>query len=260
MFNPISSSRCRSAAMLLAVLSLLTIVSDAAAQQRSFEFRVSSSEMFLHDGDNEALMHIEAWDSPMMRAIKRSRPFIELRNTSTNGAELTEFRMTIGDELYSFGNSFLGDYAVLGTTTPNVNVSSVTALDGGNELLIQFGDGGLDPNEVVRFQVDIDGDLPTQFIHPDYRTVFFDLNDDDDSDNSRLTVTFDSGIPLEGVQPDLPTGSPWINQNLRPYAVMEKIESSGFEEIPVIPEPGTIALTLLALCGACAIGMRRRLG
>lgn len=268
MFNQLKKY-CRPAvtapAVLLAVVSAFCLSQDAHAQTASFEFNISSSELFLSDGANYNLMHIEAWDSPLMRAIKRSRPFVEVRNTSTSGVQLTQFSMTIGDEDYSFGDSFLGDFAVLGDTTPNVNLTDVSGPDGGNELLIQFGDGGLDPGEVVRFQIDIDGDLPDQFIHPDYRTVLFDMGDDDNSDNSILTASFITGsgqmLEVQGVQPDTEEVSPYVNGNLRPYAVMEPIDGSGFEElVPIVPEPGAVALALLALCGACAAGMRTRLG
>ncbi|MEM6328957.1 MAG: PEP-CTERM sorting domain-containing protein [Planctomycetota bacterium] len=256
--------------MSLCAAAVAAIAGNASAQTGSFSFAVSPSEPVLVAPDDPVVQHIESWDSPLMRIIKRSRPFIEIVNTSDEGVQLTEFRMTIGDADFNFSDDFFGAFTVLGDSTPGVDISSTTEM-GGDELVISFGGGGLAPGEVVRFQVDIDGDpgVPGMFIHPDYRTVFFDIYGDDNSDNSVLTANFiatldgDQELQATGVQPDLdkPVGSAFIAPAIRPYSVMEMVEVTGFEDTTVvIPEPSAVLLLLMASAGFGAAFMRRRLG
>ena len=116
-------------------------------------------------------------------------------------------------------------------------------------MIVRLGNGGLAPGEVVRFQFDIDPDPGVQsFVHPDYRTVLFDLNGNDDSDNSIASVVF-AGAGEEGedvvknrVFPDFPQDGPiFVNEIIRPYSVMENVEYFG---VPV-PEPTSLAMLVL---------------
>lgn len=256
------------AAPLVAITMVLSLAAsgDVSGQSAGFDFRISPSEMVLAAPDpyDAELQHYEMWDSPIGRIIKNSRPFLEIRNTSTagSGIQLNEFRITIGDEDFNFSDDIFGAFTQVGTTTPLVSFTSATE-DDDNELVITFGDGGLAPNEVVRFQIDLDSDDPLATKNPDYRMVFFDLFENDNSDNSRLTANFtdsnDDPVTLTGFlrdgDPDSLTN--YVNGAVRPYSDMERVQVTGFE---LIPEPSSVLLGLIAMAGGAAAMMRRRLG
>lgn len=238
------------AGMTLALALLCTLTAGAMAQVgtvASFSLNLSSSEQILANPNDPTVMHFQSWDSPLTRIIERNMPFLELTNSATSTVNLTEFRFTIGDTNYNFGNGFLGDYAVLGTTTPGIDFNAVS---GGDELVMQFNNGGLAPGETVRFQVDIDADPGFMtFAHPDYRTVFFDIIGQsasvaDDSDNSLATALFLlSDDSIRGVSQrlqDISAGSDnvFVNGNIRPYSIMEMVEFEPVGEPDPDPEPG----------------------
>ncbi|MEM8864452.1 MAG: PEP-CTERM sorting domain-containing protein [Planctomycetota bacterium] len=245
------------------VIPVLSLVSQAEAQN-GFSTAISSNEAILEAPNDMMVQKIVSWDSPLMRVVARSRPFIEVKNTSAN-ERLTTFSMTIGDTDFNFSDAFFGEFAVLGTTSsPGVGIESATVTDNGDVLNITFANGGLAPQELARFQFDIDPDpgIHGMFIHPDYRTVLFDLFDDDDSDNSVLTATYSAGPVVSSAFPDQPTpaGPIFVNGVLRPYSVEEPIDRFGQDPVEVIPEPSSVLLFLTALSGFAAAAMRRRLG
>ncbi len=246
----------------------------AGAQNATFDFNISASEAVLAEPNNPLIQHYEAWDSPLGRILKNSRPFIEVRNTSAMGSNvrLNEFRITVGDMDYQFSDAVLGAFAKLGMTTPNASISSTTTANG-DELVVSFGNGGLAPDEFVRFQIDLDGDPGLGLTaHPDYRMVMFDLFENDNSDNSRLTANFTNTmtgaqLTATGVQQDLGLPPAALGQTIftagvvRPYSAMEGVEVNGFAPDPVIiPEPSTFVLGLIALLSGSAAAMRQRLG
>ena len=251
--------RLRLLVLTAAVLGLFVLIPSLASAQptvASFNIALSSSEQVLAFPDDPMVMHFQSWDSPLERIIERNMPFIEVGNSALSNVPIIEFRMTIGDLDFNFSDAVLGDFAVIGTTTPNVMISSTS---GGDELIVQFADGGLAPGEMARFQIDIDPDPGVDsFVYPDYRTVLFDVNGSDDSDNSLATAIFD--IPENGTTPvsiRLPDfqqeGPIYLNEHIRPYSVMEDVERFGTTE--VIPEP--TAMILLAL-GALGLSVGRR--
>src|SRR3972149_5032638 len=108
------------------------------------------------------------------------------------------------------------------------------------------------------------------FIHPDYRTVLFDMNGDnyyenagivndpDSDDNSKVSITFSMGGmpsvtagPTPFPDPNVLDGSArFINANIARYGDSDPIRSFPLSGgVSFIPEPGTAMLGLLGLLG-----------
>src|SRR5690606_10670586 len=152
---------------------------------------------------------------------------------------ITQFKMTIGDDQFQFGNALMGMYAKLGKDTPGYSLSS-TVEDGGDTLVVNILNGGLAPGETVNFQIDLDVDpayAGVFYMHPDYRTVLFDMNGDNyyqnagivndpsDDDNSQVSLTFSmSGMPSVTTTPTafpdppvLDGSARFVNANIARY-------------------------------------------
>jgi hypothetical protein len=256
---------------LCTTLFVTTPQASAALGDVGFEIKLTESEMVLeHPGDMQYKM-FAMWDSPYQRIAARSMPWIEVKNDVGSTGNLTQFSMTIGDTNYNFSNSYMGQYATMSDSTPNVSFSSVVST--GNVLTLTFANGGLAPGQIARFGIDIDPDanVPGLFPHPDFRLVLFDMNNLDgkgDSDNSIMTATFtDPNNPAmtalaETQLPDYTVTGPqsqYFNQFVRPYGVMEGIDvfTGGGGNTP-IPEPSSWALVGLGLAGVAAVRWRRR--
>ncbi len=256
--------------LLLAVAATATLGLSAPAPvlAQSYDFQLSYSEELLNAAgtDQEAMVkHYVSWDSPIARIRKRNMPFIEITNTSATATPLTQFQMTIGKPVYNFSDDVLLSYAKLGITTPDVAMTSSTP-DGGDTLVVNFANGGLQPNQTVRFQVDIDVDPghPELYAFPDYRMVFFEVNGTvaTPTDNSVLTLTF--GKPGGGTStqsqtlPDFVQNGPiYVNGGpLRDYSNMDPAEM--FELTGEIPEPGAGLLAMLSLAGFGGLRVSRR--
>jgi hypothetical protein len=123
--------------------------------------------------------------------IARSMPFIEITNTGSD--PITEFHLSIANERltcatcnisrFDFAPVQGNDFAVLGRTTPGVELTSTTNADR-DELILNLGGGGLAAGEMFRFKVnlDVDPSFAAQYAalfgasQPDFRTVLFDMN------------------------------------------------------------------------------------
>lgn len=241
--------------LVLATMALGLLTVRAAQANTSYDMSLSFSEYVLaaEGTDQQDLVeHYESWDSAIARIRKRNMPFIEVTNTSTL-APMTQFQMTIEKPQYEFEDDVLGAYARLGTTTPGV-VIAPSSPDNGSTLIVTFTEG-LQPNETIRFQVDIDVDeaYPDEYPFPDYRTVFFDVNGPNDlTDNSVVTATFavdDGETDISSTLPDFEQeGDIFLNGGpLREYTEMDGSEQ--FELGGEVPEPSTGLLALLALVG-----------
>lgn len=243
--------------------AVLGVAGSDAQATSSYDFAISYSEPMLAaygTPDEDDVAHYESWDSAIARIRKRNMPFIEITNTSTSATPLTQFTMTIAKPEYDFSDNVLLSYAKLGTTTPGVAMTS-SAANGDSLLIVDFTDG-LQPNETVRFQVDIDVDpaFPDLYPYPDYRMVFFDVNGDDDSDNSVISATFQTtngGTTTQtNVLPDYEQNPVYLNGGgLRPYTEMDPADR--FDLSGEVPEPaaGLLALLSLAAVRGC---VRRR--
>jgi hypothetical protein len=214
------------------------------------------------------------------RMNARNMPTFELMNTAAAGTpSITQIQMTIGDTRFHFTDDYLGVGAKLGTTTPGFNLTpSIT--NSGNLLTVdiakQGGTGGLAPGELVRFKIDLDVDAGQPFfVHPDYRTVLFDMNGTQvygpdpaavaGQDNSVITLKFSDGtfstplILLDEIVPQ--PQSLFFNENFRPYGLMEPVQIFEFPggSPGEIPEPSAAALACAGLFGGawCAVRSRR---
>jgi len=271
--------------LVLVVLAATAAPVLAQADSLAFSVRLSEKEKTLSDPGNGKLQNFLMWDLGADRVMARSMPYVELRNDAAINAPITEFRMTIGDTRFHFDCQMLKSCALLGKTTPGISLSSSVA-NGGNELVLSLGNGGLDPGEVVRFKIALGVDPAHSgfFAHPDFRTVLFDMNGvnvydgmqhtpsnvDGTLDNSALTVKFRNGSVTETVGPVrlddysvTSLASLYFNNNFRRYGVMEPVES--FLMIGgggVIPEPASALLLvfgLLALAWPLARARRKAL-
>lgn len=256
----------------LAAVALVAITCTTAEAQLGnigFEIKLSEKEMVLEHPNDPVVQKFAAWDPPFQRIADRNMPFIEVKNLSTSTGNLTEFRMTIGDTDFNFSDDFFGTFVKLGTSTPNVNLSATTAMNG-DELIVTFGNGGLAPGELVRFRIDLDPDPNTfgLFPHPDFRLVLFSMNGMDDSfDNSIVSALFvDPNDPANTatVSNQLPdftvTGaqSLFFNQFIRPYSQMEGVDIFALQAAEVIPEPSTVTLAVAGLLAIAAVARRQR--
>lgn len=261
--------------VLLATLIAQAISVSARAElgEVGFEVKISEKEMILeHPGDMQFKM-FAAWDAPYQRIAARSMPWIEVGNLAESTGNLTEFSITIGDTDYNFSDSYMGEYAIQSESTPDVLISSIQST--GDLLTLTFGNGGLAPGEIVRFGIDIDPDpnVDGLFPHPDFRLVLFDMNDMDGNgvednavvsaefvDPNDLSMTASASTELEDFVVTGPQ-SQYFNQFVRPYGVMEGIDTFGTMALTgpnPIPEPGAILLAGLATIGLLGVNRRRR--
>lgn len=235
-----------------------------AVSAQAVTINFSSLEQVLADPDDTNSKMSALWTGWATQLYEYNMPFIEIENDSAFAVE--RFTMTIGDENYQFSNEFLrkedtnsypfpadGSWAIGGYSTPDIEFTSSIA-DNGDQLVVDFGDGGLQPGEVVRFQVDIDRDPPGDgmMMFADYTSVFFQPSGDDTSSNSMLSFEFDGiaqpstlRLPNLGVSGNVAQ----FLQNPRPYNVMQMIDVYPGTTLDVIPEPTTAVLTLLAAAG-----------
>ena len=182
-------------------------VRGAAITGATVNWRIAAKEEALTHAHDNATMMGAMWDVPAQRRAERTMPWIEVANDPTSDANVTEFRMTIGDERFNFSNDLFANFTVISPTSDTQNFSTTTE-DMDNTLVVMFDGNGLAPGQTVRFRIDIGIDAGQTAImniwpHPDYRTVLFDMNGidaygptpmtpmpPDESDNSMATVTF----------------------------------------------------------------------
>ena len=253
---------------LAAVFAVMPLTNLQAAT-----INMSSIETALAEPDNDNAMHVALWAGFMTQVFEYNMPFIEL-SLAADDDVLNEFRMTIGDTDYNFSNEFKnhhrtnaslipvsGEYALLGHSTPGINFSS-SIPDGGDTLVLDFGPGGLQPGQTVRFQVDINADpgsVGTEMFEA-YSKVFYQANGGpDNSGNSLITLDFASDPDASVVLPNysMDTGNIVSLSNPRPYSEMQGIDLQGDLEIGEVPEPTSVALALVA--GAMGLASRRRI-
>jgi hypothetical protein len=253
--------------MMLAFTSLALAATTADAQVGNFTVRISEKQLKLEHPADMAWDKSLMWDLGFQRMNDRNMPYIEVANSATSTAPLTEFHMTIGDARFNFTNDMLGTYALLGSTTPGIQLTSSTI--GGNELVVNIGNGGLQPGQVVRFKIDLDVDAPNAngfFEHPDFRTVLFDMNginvydnsqQNSTADNARVWAVFDpaTGSNFQTMPVPLPDAAVFgaqanfFNQNLRQWGESDAV---GLFEVGgsfIIPEPGSAMLLVGMSCG-----------
>jgi hypothetical protein len=278
----------------LALILAIGLTGSARASNGSssdaFSLKISEKEG-VFQGLSEAMNHYLMWDLSFDRVMDRNMPFLELKNLSDTAID--SFHMTIGDEKFNFDCTKLGSCAKLAKSTPGFSLtSSVSAITGdaistsGDQLNVQIGNGGLQPNGVLRFKIAIGVDAAfksTIYSHPDFRTVLFDIGGRDvydlskpisldDSDNSKFTAVFGSTTAQSVFQDPVigPAGdtdrpiigaieAKYYNANFRRYGVMEPVDTFQALGGAAVPEPSSLALAAFGLLfGFFALSRFRR--
>lgn len=263
----------KSFSLITSVLALAASIVVPAAGQTTINF--SSLETVLVNPMDMNNKMTALWTGWATQVYEYNMPFIEVKNDASAPYAVETFRMSIGDTDYHFSNIFAhkedtnsypfaadGEYALTGFSTPNIDFDTFLELSGDQIVLDFSARGGLQPGEVVRFQVDIDRDVANVGkMYADYPSVFFTPNGGSDTTgNSVVTLSYvgtsqttTTTLPNYAMS-DATTG---YLTTPRPYSVMQPIDV--FPDTPIgfpeIPEPATGLLVVTALA---AVAARRR--
>ena len=253
---------------LLFVVALCFMQSDLKAAT----FNISSLEAALAAPNDPNVINYSTWSGWMTQVFEYNMPLIQIAN-GPNDDPITTFRMSIGDTRYQFSNIFqnkdrtnswnifpTGEPALLGMTTPGVNFVSYVA-DGGDTLVVDFGNGGLQPGEVVRLQVDIDMDPGSvgTMAFADYTSVFFQAGGGaDTTGNSVIEMVFANDQSASATLPNYVAPNAVSLTTPRPYDDMQMVDNLPALNVtdpgsggngnpdPIIPEPSSLLLGSLA--------------
>jgi hypothetical protein len=271
--------------MLIVIAAAAASTAKAQTDDSKWSLKISEKEAAITQPENTDLQNFLMWDLGSDRVMSRNMPVLELKNEGSE-QPITEFRMTIGDERFHFDCEILGTCARIASAPGGVTsmvipgLGDVGALQGG-ELVLTFGDGGLEIGELARFQIALGVDVGHDFFHrPDFRTVLFDMNEinvydgnlhlpngvDPSDDNSIITLKFGSGanlvlgspVPFEdfGV-----TGNSalYYNDIFRRYGVMESVDTFLILGGPggAIPEPSSLVLALVFVASSLSFTRSR---
>jgi hypothetical protein len=264
-----------------AILALLVLVGATSVAQaaNSWDLNISEKELKLvHPSD-------PAWDSwfqtdtGFQRMSERNMPVIELINNSGSTDPITQFHLTIGDERFNFGSFSGGGLLKLSKTTPGFSLTSNTLNNDGDELVVDIGNGGLLPGQLVRFKInlDIDSSFAAQYkslfgdSQPDYRTILFDMNgvnvydgntvDVSTADNGQGFVIFNGTTKsnVDVFEDETVAASQFINNKLRSSCCCGSNDPVQIFQLEgQIPEPGSVALALLGLAAGLFTRTRGR--
>jgi hypothetical protein len=274
--------RVASAAVALIMLATLAVEPSRAHAQNagSFTLKFSEKEMKLEHPTDMMWDKYLMWDLAFQRMNDRNMPYLELSNLATSTAPITEFHMTIGDTRFNFDDDVMGKFAMLGSSTPGFSITSSTAGNLGDELVINIGNGGLQPGQLVRFKIDlaVDPDFADDFFKfPDYRTVLFDMNgfnvydglqQQNPSDNARAWVVFDPALGANFATQPVPladelvsgAAADFYNNNYRRYGETDPVRTFLLNGggTGVVPEPQSMIFALLAVLGTVSCNTRPR--
>jgi hypothetical protein len=211
----------------------------------------------------------EACDNPHLRIRARNKPAVMLTNADSSPSALASFMLTINEGPYIFGmGDVVGDnFAnfIKNTiyTDPGVSITSSSVSADMKILTVNFD--GLTPGKLAIFNIDLDTTDVNGFVYPDYRMVLFGAPQDGEDPTTPATakVTYVSGpaLPevsfalacdLHGNLIDYSETPEFANENIRPYADMDKMEIATIG----VPEPSAAALVLAAVA-AFAVRFRR---
>ncbi len=251
-------------ALLPAFLLPLALACTATANpiRGDYTIKISSKEALLEFPGDPDVDLLAMWDDPLQRIAARNMPWIELTNNQDADAPITRFTMTIGDAIKAhFSDNKFGNL-IMESETDSPGVSLTASLLGGSDDTLVIEIVGLDPGKTARFRVDLAPNDPNAFARPDFRTVFFQMNGNDTSDNSDFIVRYENDqtnmeLEMTSELPDFEVDAPIYTENIvRPHYVMEPVLV--FEITDAVPEPGGMACLLAALLGP-ALTARRRL-
>jgi PEP-CTERM motif-containing protein len=277
-FNLQTVRTCGLAALAIALSALVGTPAQAQLNFGAFTLKFCEKEMkFEHPTAPDWQTYL-MMDLPFQRMIDRNTPTLELTNNSNSNSPITQFRLTIGDTRFHFANGKMGVFAELSDTTPGIDISSISPT--GDELIVNIGDGGLAPGELVRFRIDLDVDAAFQgqfFANPDYRTVLFDMNGMEvysgfeenmsSADNAKASAIFDpaSGpnftVGPVAIADQTVSGSSadFYNDNYREYKDKDPVRTFlVVGSLQTVPEPGSALLAGVGLFGALLTARRAR--
>lgn len=255
-------------AVALAALLSIPLASASAAM-----INIRSLESLLATPDHMKGNMYGLWSGDATQKYEYNMPFIELRNGAGEPA-ITAFEMTIGHADYVFSKIFdhksktnswdipaNGQYALLGKSTPGVGFTT-SAPNAGRTLRIEFAEP-LGPDEVVRFQVDIDRAAGKTSVtrYAPYTGVFFQANGGSNTaNNSVVTLEYAGNVrsgseafPNFVIDPHSLHGAIGV----RAYNIMQTPPTfpdggdDGFGVFPGIPEPSSAAMALVGIAAAC---------
>ena len=238
-----------------------TSAAAARADTVSYSMMFAENLAVLKNPTNSNLQTMAALNTQHGLMLARTSPYIELKNTS-DSSPITSLSMTIGNTADNF------DWAKMVEASPGVTFSlqSPDALYGlakSDLLVINFSH--FDPGDFVRFRVGLSPDAVGANPIVDYRTTFFTLNGTDTTNNSIVSVTYQTAngpmtasnvVPnytIDGHSPTSMTFPCHFGQDsVTPFGM----NGSG-GDVPV-PEPSSVALAALGLTGLLAWRHRRR--
>jgi hypothetical protein len=254
------SRTSRSTLAVLAAAAWLCASGGALAATLSYSITLSESQPVLDNPTNKSVAHMEAWIPQHSLMLKRTMPYVELLNTSEEG-EITQFMMTIGDESKNF------DWLKIIETSPGVTVtlqSPDMVMDQLRTDVLKLDFSGLTPGKFVRFRTLLAPDDKNLSPIVDYRTTLFQLNGAGTSNNSAITVSYDTPTgptSQTDMLPDFVNPMPTVTSlrfrthymdNVMPYTAQFSTTA------PPIPEPASVVLLGIGLASLIAWRLTKR--
>lgn len=234
----------------------------------SYQLRLAADEGLIQSPDDPLAAMMAAWQTQYDLQLARNKPFLLLINTSpVSDAELTRFTMTVGKAAYHFD---LADVvAVSSGADANIAITMPGQKAVGGEV-IELELSNFTQDAFVLFQIGLAPDADDVFPLSDFRTVLFDANGDDTSDNAVVAASFetsdgDNATTLSGPLEDFEVQGPvFVGPAFHAYETMDHVgvfthrdEGDLLVDRPV-PEPSALVELLLGLGGLIACSRRSR--
>ncbi len=162
----------------------------------NFELRISESAALVANPGNVQLSAQAANSTQHELLMARDMPYMQLMNTSPPGTDqIVRFSITVGD---LFTNVHHYDWIKVVDASPGITWAIVMP-DGDNGGVrtdaIDVLFTGFTTGKFFRFQTDIDNDVGNTDMFTDYRTVLFDMNGSNATDNAWSRCNF-SRVPV----------------------------------------------------------------
>jgi len=234
----------------------------AAGQAASYDLRFGTDLDLLKNPDDHHAQMMAAWKTPEAVEILRNVPTILLTNTSTEDCEITNFRLQL-----MYLDSVFDDIISLempdGLILPLKNNLSPV-------LDLSFADRPLQVGESIAFMLDLDPAPGAPQVVADFRTTFWDQDEDQREDNAIVEVTFDFDpahspkpvplyeFPFEDALFDTRPVDQAAGESMMLPAMMGHNDLGVFQFVQGVPEPSTAGLLAMGLLSLLARGGRKR--